>query len=122
MNVSFKDNYAPQGIAQLVLAAALVAAPWAFDFMPLTAASRNCWLVAVALAALALASVFAFVAWEEWASGVLGLWLVVSPWVLGFAGMQAALWTHIVVGVLVIIVSVAALLHWPQTPQAPHGV
>lgn len=122
MNVSFKDPNMPQGIAQIVLAAILFAAPWMFGFMPATTASWNCWIVAIALACLAFASVFAFVVWEEWAMGALGLWLVVSPWVLGFTAMQEASWTHIIVGLLTIVVAATALLHWPRTPQAPHGV
>ena len=45
---------------------------------------------------LSLAALIAFGDWEEWAALVMGLWLVVSPWVLGFPH-AAAMKIHIAV-------------------------
>lgn len=121
MNVSFKGNYTPQGIAQLVLGVLLLAAPWALGFAAMTTAANNAWVVGLILVALAVASILSYSVWEEWAMGALGLWLVVSPWLLGFADVQEALWTHVIIGLAAIAVSAAALLHWPHTPHAPHS-
>jgi hypothetical protein len=30
--------------------------------------------------------------WEEWPNLVMGAWLVVAPWVLGFSGVASAKW------------------------------
>lgn len=65
----------------------------------------NAWIVGVALAALSLATLSAFAEWEEWANVALGLWLVISPWVLEFTANVNAMWTHVVLGVLVAAVS-----------------
>lgn len=46
---------------------------------------------------------------SEYAHVVLGILLVVSPWVLGYAASVGAAWTTWVVGVLAVIVGVAAL-------------
>lgn len=35
---------------------------------------------------------------EEWPISLLGLWLIVSPWVLGFAHVQLAVWAAVAGG------------------------
>ncbi len=40
----------------------------------------------------------------RWASGLnilAGLWLIISPWVLGFSGMQGAVWNDVILGAAV---------------------
>jgi SPW repeat len=46
---------------------------------------------------------------EEWLNLVVGLWVLVSPWVLDFAN-TAAMWVHIVIGI--IVAAVAAIEVW----------
>ena len=41
---------------------------------------------------------------------LLGLWLVVSPWLLEFAANVNAMWTHVVLGVLVAAASALGCL------------
>ncbi len=41
----------------------------------------------------------------SWFQLVLGLWVLVSPWVLGFYGINTALWSNIAVGILIIVVA-----------------
>ncbi len=52
--------------------------------------------------------------WHHGALVGLGLWLAVSPWVLGFSALNLALWNSIAVGVVVV------LLAWwsATTPEA----
>lgn len=38
--------------------------------------------------------------WEEWTNSVLGLWILIAPFVLQFTGDQAALWNHVIVGIV----------------------
>ena len=49
---------------------------------------------------LSLAALIAFADWEEWAALAMGLWLLASPWVLGFPH-AAAMKIHIGVGLVV---------------------
>ncbi len=44
-----------------------------------------------------------------WITGILGLALGLSPFVLGFADHSLALWTSIVLGVIVVVVSILGL-------------
>ncbi|MBI3638354.1 SPW repeat protein [Candidatus Wolfebacteria bacterium] len=41
----------------------------------------------------------------NWVQLLLGLWVLASVWVLGFEGIGIALWSNVVVGVLIIIIS-----------------
>lgn len=41
--------------------------------------------------------------WLHWIKLVLGFWVVVSPWVLGFSGITTALWSNIIAGALICI-------------------
>jgi hypothetical protein len=40
---------------------------------------------------LSIAALAAFAVWEEWLNLVAGLWLVVSPWILGFEDSNAVM-------------------------------
>lgn len=53
---------------------------------------------------IAVLSIWALVqprAWEEWINLLIGIWLIVSPFVLGFSMHTAAMWNFIVVGIIV---------------------
>ena len=39
--------------------------------------------------------------WFSWTSLFLGLWLIVSPFILGYWEVSSALWSQIISGVLV---------------------
>jgi hypothetical protein len=105
-----------QDWANVVLAVLLFISPWVFQYAgaPETsgaaaaagspAAAWNAWIAAVVIAALA-AALLRFAEWEEWLSAAVGVWLVISPWLLGFATVAAAMWSAIVLGALVAIVS-----------------
>ena len=53
--------------------------------------------IVVAVSAVAL---IAFREWEEWIACVLGLWIAVSPWVLGFQH-TVAMFINLSVGILI---------------------
>jgi len=45
----------------------------------------------------------------DWTNIVLGFWVLISPWVLGFSASMSAVWTAVVLGILVMAVSAWAL-------------
>jgi hypothetical protein len=65
---------------------------------------------------LAIAALAAFAVWEEWLNLIVGLWVLVSPWVLGFHGTTRPMAVHVVVGIAVAVL--AAIEIW-MTSQAP---
>ena len=53
---------------------------------------------------------------EEWAMVALGVWLVLSPWLLGFASKTTAAWNTVVVGIVV-----GGLALWAAMGQRGQG-
>lgn len=43
--------------------------------------------------------------WQDWASFALGLWLAISPWVMGYAEHEAATWNAVIVGLTLALAS-----------------
>lgn len=58
----------------------------------------NHLIVGIVVVALGLAGVFAFRLWEEWVLALLALWLLASPWVLGFSNVGAFVITDVLAG------------------------
>jgi hypothetical protein len=91
----------------LLLAIWLLVSPWVLGFTMAQAAFYNTLALAVIIGVLAIAALVAFQEWEEWVGLALGLWLAIAPWALGFAGIAAATYNSVIVGLLV-----AALAGW----------
>ncbi|MCW2192941.1 SPW repeat protein [Bradyrhizobium elkanii] len=72
----------------LVAAIFLLAAPWLFVQANPTAAI-DLRISGAAIAIMSLAAIVAFSIWEEWINLVVGCWLIVSPWLLGFTHTRA---------------------------------
>ena len=94
-----------QDLINLILAVCLFVSPWIVGFAAETTAAYNAWIVGVVLGVLAVATLSVFAEWEEWVNVVLGLWLIVSPWLLGFVANANAMATHVDLGVLVVAAS-----------------
>jgi hypothetical protein len=97
-----------QDVVNLLLGVWIGASPWALGFadaFPL--ASWNALAVGAAVIVLAAVDLDAPALWEEWLLGALGLWLVLAPWVLGFAQAREPMLSSVVSGALV-----AALAAW----------
>jgi hypothetical protein len=85
----------------VILGLWLIASPGMLGYMSETTAAWNAWIVGVVVMVAALAALVAFQKWEEWVSMALAAWLIASPWILGFSGLQAAVWNQLIVGVLI---------------------
>ena len=107
-----------QDIVNLVLAVCLFVSPWVLGFIGENRAAMNAWIFGAALAALAVAALAAFAEGEEWVTGIVGVWLIIAPWAVGFATNMAAMWTHLVLGVLVVAASGWAVWEYRHTPHA----
>ena len=77
------------------------------------------WISSVIIVASSLAALLAFAEWEEWASLVLGLWVMASPWLLGFAHTRA-MRINLVIGLAIAFMSALELWLIHYDP-APHG-
>ena len=92
----------------LLLAAILFGTPTFLAHASRTA-DLDLGLTGAAIIILSIAAMIAFSIWEEWVNVALGLWLVVSPWSLGFAHTRAM---HFAIGIGITIAFLAALDLW----------
>jgi hypothetical protein len=94
----------------LVLGIWLFISPWALGFYAgMAAASWNFFIVGVAFVVFAVAALNLRTLWEEWVNLVLGIWMIVSPWVLRFNGTAAARDDSIIVGLIAAAMAIWAL-------------
>ena len=50
--------------------------------------------------------------WQDIVCLILGLWLIASPWVLGFTGIEAAMWNAVVLGIVIALMTLAELIEF----------
>ena len=103
-------------VVNLILAAFLFLTPWIFGFVADHAAAPNAWVSGIAIGVVAVAALTKFAEWEEWINLALGLWVLVSPWVLSFAAQTTARWAHVCVGLIVAVLAGLKLWFMHQTP------
>jgi SPW repeat len=96
-------------VINLVLGAGLFLSPWIFGFAAETQPSWNAWLSGIVIAALAIGALAAYADWEEWLNLIVGLWVAVSPWLVGFHANMTAAWVHLIAGAVVALVAAARI-------------
>lgn len=91
-----------QDMVNLVLGAWLFVSPWTLGYVDsVTNATWNAYLIGAATMAFAAYAVYLPRAWEEAINMILGLWLIISPWALGFASVTGVAMNAVIVGVAV---------------------
>jgi len=102
----------------LLLAALLFVSPWLFRLTN-GSGKMDLWATGAVVALISLAAMIAYKDWEEWVNILLGLWLIASPWLLGFAHTRAM---HFSIGIGIVIAFLAVLdlwLHYDATHSEP---
>lgn len=101
-----------QDWVSLVLGVLLFISPWVFSTSTNGSSSWNAWIFGVIGVLLALwALAFLHTApIGRWISLIIGVWLFISPWVLGFAALSSAAWTAWLIGILFVIANGWTLL------------
>lgn len=52
--------------------------------------------------------------WQDAVAFVLGVWLVVSAWILGYSDLSAAFWNAVAFGVVMAAMALIALMEWHE--------
>ena len=83
----------------------LIMSPFVLGFMG-TAAATNAVIVGIIVGIVALVSVYSAESamWTNWANTILGVWMIISPFVLGFT-TGAVVMNSIILGIIVIALS-----------------
>jgi SPW repeat len=103
-------------VVNLLASVVLFFSPWLFD-LSTGAQWQTASIVGIIIAVLSIAAIAAFAAfavWEEWLNLIVGLALIVSPWLLGFQD-SAAMAIDVVIGI--IVAALAALEVWLSRPM-----
>jgi hypothetical protein len=95
----------------------LFVSPWLFAYAD-EEARIDLWASGAAIAAMSVAAIIAFAKWEEWLNLLLGAWLIVSPWALGFTHTRAM---HVSIAVGALVAFVAALELWLVKYEPGYG-
>ena len=104
-----------QDYISLICAVVLFFSPWLFGFSSDDTASRTAWISAIVIGVITIAAIVQFAEWEEWVAMILGLWLIVAPWICGFSGLSHAVTTFVVLGLIIAVASISELwqVHHP---------
>lgn len=93
-----------------VLGAWLIASPWVLGFQGVPAALLSTTAIGVLLIANSLGAMQVAQAWEEWLDALLGIAMMLLPFLLGFDATRAALGNALVVGGLVTLLALWVLV------------
>ena len=94
----------------------LIVSPFVLSYSNLQNAMWNDIVLGVVIGAIAL---FRFSgaytqAWLSWVNLVLGAWVFISPFVLGFTSNQVALWDNLIFGAVVFVLAGWSALASPR--------
>lgn len=93
----------------LFFGAWLFVTPWLFTNQLSTDVANvvnwNFWIVGLAVAIAASMALQNLKPWEEWVNLLLGAWMFISPWALGYSGQSNLFWNSIVVGFFIAVMS-----------------
>jgi len=103
-----KRREAVLDIYNLVLGAFLLFSPWLMAFAN-ESARINIWAAGAGIVLFSAAALLVFAEWEEWINLMLGGWLIISPWLLGFVHTRAMHWS---IGIGAGVMFLAALELW----------
>lgn len=118
-----------QDWANLILAIWLFISPWVLQFasgpanapgggpaIPAANAAWNAWVLGVIVFIVSLSALGRMELWQEWINLLLGIWIFIAPWVLGFVHLTAASWDHWIVGALIFLISASNLSQLRRRP------
>lgn len=98
-----------QDWTNMVFGALLVLSPWLLRFTGLEAATLNAAIIGFLIFALSALALTLLDRWEAYINGLLGLWAMLSPWLIGFTVYDYAMLAHVGLGALVVVVAVVEI-------------
>jgi hypothetical protein len=88
----------------------LIVSPWLLRYSAERTAMADGVIVGVLLIAASLGAIYTLKAWEEWSEAILGLWMIVSPWLLKFSSVHVARNNAVITGIIVLVLALWVLL------------
>lgn len=104
-----------QDWADMLLGLAVLASPWLLNFSDIAAPTWNAMIVGSVIVILSAIAIAHLEPWEEWLQIALGLWLIISSWVLDYGVAHKALACHVGLGLLITLLAASELWEESQT-------
>jgi hypothetical protein len=101
MQHTFSTHRAWEDWASMALGLVIVISPWLAQTPDNQVATVNAMTVGALVIFIGALELQFVRRWEEWCEFALGIWLVISPWVLGYSGLGTLTAMHVILGVLV---------------------
>lgn len=95
-----------QDWANMLFGLLLAVSPWLLGFTGFEGATLNAVIIGGLIFALSALALTLLDRWEAYISGLLGVWAMLSPWLIGFTAYDPAMLAHIGLGGLVVVVAV----------------
>jgi hypothetical protein len=86
----------------------LIISPWVLSFGGHPTAVWNSVILGIVVLLFALGAMSSKFSGPSWWNVVFGIWLIISPWVLGFASLSTAATNAVVLGIIVLILALVA--------------
>jgi hypothetical protein len=123
MRTVIERNDAIINAVNVLIGLMLMSSPWVHGFATNRTATWMAGISGLVIAAASLAALLQLLVWEErikWeerVNAVAGVFIIGSPWLLGFAEVTSATWTHVLIGSVVTALAVVELwrLHVRET-------
>ncbi len=118
-----RDNAGASAI-NILLGIWLIIAPFVLGYARLDAAETNDIVVGILVAIIAAIRSFgAFTqpGWS-WVNVLLGIWLIIAPFVLGYSGNATPLWNDIILGIVIAILAWTSAASTRRTTLPPPTV
>jgi SPW repeat len=101
MQYRFWTHRAWEDWASMALGLVIVISPWLAQTPDNQVATVNAMTVGALVIFIGALELQFVRRWEEWCEFALGIWLVISPWVLGYSGLGTLTAMHVILGLLV---------------------
>ncbi len=88
-------------VVNLFLGTILFFSPWLFG-LSAGAPRQIASIIGLFIAVLSIAALAAFAVWEDWLNLIVGLGLIVAPWLLGFEDTTAVM-VDVMIGIVVVV-------------------
>lgn len=104
----------------------LFVSPWVLNFTGAAVGSAvgtdiamtaawNAWVLGAVVFLISLAATRRPQSRPEWVNMLLGVWIFISPWVLGFSRVSPAVWDHWITGAFIVAVAFIGIISaWPD--------
>jgi hypothetical protein len=119
-----------QDLLNLLLAIWLFFSPWVLQYGEhesvaqseagagaTQAAAANAWVLGVIVFLVSISALTRMQLWQAWLTLILGAWIFIAPWVLGFYENRVASFDHWIVGALIFAISASILSQFGPTQR-----